>query len=558
MRKALFFLILLTGLASCTGREVMVRLSGIESYINERPDSALAAIRDIDTTALRGKAVKAKYSLLHAMALDKNYIDTADTRIVQPAVEYYSRHGSPEERLKAYMYLGTEQYNGGKYNNAIISFYKAAELAPKETDLNILGILYSRMANTFTRTQDYLLADDYIDKSIECFRGCGRKDQENLERIIKAQNLVLLNDLERADSVFNSYLIDSSFTAVQKGIIDGYYAIMILSSPDYDDSLAYNYFSQALASPAGLQDYDQFCAYAYLLGSSGNVEKADSLFLVAQKALGHDNYSVNYWRHRLHKKTGDYKGAYKLLLSAKYYSDSVARANMTVSAANAQKVFLENQEIQKNLIIENQRKTLVAYTLFILALIALFSTLLAFNKKKHVEEQGRISLIIDSLNEQIRVISEDYNYQKQRLGELTRENTKARFSYLASLYEIVYHYDKGSDKPSSDKLYQLINDRIKVLRKDPNAQANFENDLNKESDNIMEKFRSDFPDIPENETRFASYVFAGFDNTTVMLIMGIPNLEYTRVKKNRLKKRIQESNARFRDLYLFFFNNSAS
>lgn len=108
MRKALFFLILLTGLASCTGREVMVRLSGIESYINERPDSALAAIRDIDTTALRGKAVKAKYSLLHAMALDKNYIDTADTRIVQPAVVYYSRHGSPEERLKAFMYLGTE------------------------------------------------------------------------------------------------------------------------------------------------------------------------------------------------------------------------------------------------------------------------------------------------------------------------------------------------------------------------------------------------------------------------------------------------------------------
>ncbi len=45
------------------------RLSVIESYIDSRPDSALAAIRQIDTAALRGRAVKAKYSLLHAIAL---------------------------------------------------------------------------------------------------------------------------------------------------------------------------------------------------------------------------------------------------------------------------------------------------------------------------------------------------------------------------------------------------------------------------------------------------------------------------------------------------------
>ncbi len=126
------------------GRDITrQRLSDIESYIDSRPDSALAAIRQIDTAALRGRAVKAKYSLLHAIALDKNYIDTADTRIVQPAVEWYDRHGSPEERLKAYMYLGTEQYNAGRYNQAIVSFSKAAEFAESVEDQNLLGILYS-------------------------------------------------------------------------------------------------------------------------------------------------------------------------------------------------------------------------------------------------------------------------------------------------------------------------------------------------------------------------------------------------------------------------------
>ena len=75
---------------SCGRTEVSKRLTDIESYINERPDSALSAIRQIDTLSLRTKAEKAKYSLLHAMALDKNYIDTTDTRIIAPAVEYYS------------------------------------------------------------------------------------------------------------------------------------------------------------------------------------------------------------------------------------------------------------------------------------------------------------------------------------------------------------------------------------------------------------------------------------------------------------------------------------
>ena len=114
-------------LASCGRADITSRLSDIESYIDSRPDSALAAIRQIDTTELRGRAAKAKYALLHAIALDKNYIDTADTRVVQPAVDYYDRHGSPEQRLKAYMYLGTEQYNAGRYNQAIVSFSHAAE-----------------------------------------------------------------------------------------------------------------------------------------------------------------------------------------------------------------------------------------------------------------------------------------------------------------------------------------------------------------------------------------------------------------------------------------------
>ena len=168
--RILLLCIGLVFLISC-GRDISRQsLADIESILDSRPDSALILLRQVDTTALRGRAAKASFALLHAAALDKNYIDTADTRIVQPAVDWYDRHGTPEQRLKAWMYLGTEQLNGEDYGEAIVSFYEALESVPKVGDNNLIGILYSKIADTYTVTLDYAQASSFIDKSIESFK----------------------------------------------------------------------------------------------------------------------------------------------------------------------------------------------------------------------------------------------------------------------------------------------------------------------------------------------------------------------------------------------------
>ena len=66
LQKLLIIIILSLGLYSCCDHRLSQTLADIESYIDSRPDSALAAIRQIDTTTLRGRSVKAKYALLHA------------------------------------------------------------------------------------------------------------------------------------------------------------------------------------------------------------------------------------------------------------------------------------------------------------------------------------------------------------------------------------------------------------------------------------------------------------------------------------------------------------
>ena len=65
-------------IVGCGGRREMAEhLADIASYINDRPDSALAELRAIDTTAFHSRKNKAQYSLLHAMALDKCFINVS-------------------------------------------------------------------------------------------------------------------------------------------------------------------------------------------------------------------------------------------------------------------------------------------------------------------------------------------------------------------------------------------------------------------------------------------------------------------------------------------------
>ncbi len=523
------------------------RFSDIESILDSRPDSALILLRQVDTTALRGRAAKASFALLHAAALDKDYIDTADTRVVQPAVDWYDRHGTPEQRLKAWMYLGIEEFNGGIYNQAIVSFIRAMEQSSGIRDGNLLGILFSRMAETYIRTQDYNMADVYIDNAIKSFQECGRKDQENKEIVIKATNLINLQEWEKGDSLFNVLINDTTFTVIQKGKIEALYAIAILSSPNKEDSWAYPHMSQALSLNGRLDNVDQYCAYAYLLSLSGKHEESDSVLKQCLDSKANNRYSYYYWKHRIQQSRGDYEGAYRSLWLAKQTYDSLYAANLARSAANAQRAYMETKAIETELQDQRQRGIILLIILFSTIMIFLISVAVIRERRRHIEDQGRMSLIIDSL--------------KMQLSEAQVENTlldkkkaKARFSYLSDIFEDMYHLTEGGKEPSQEKLYQMINEQVNIVGRDSAARDKFEKALDKETGGIMSRFSRDFPGLTEQESRLASYVFAGFDNTTIMLLMGTSTLEHARVKKNRLKKKIAESAVEAKDTYLIYFD----
>lgn len=99
-----------------------------ERIIESMPDSSLALLYDIDRDNLGCDEERARYALLMSMALDKNYVDTTTFDVLQPAIDYYLKHGDPDEKLRTLYYRGRIYENGGNDGDAMTSYIEALEL----------------------------------------------------------------------------------------------------------------------------------------------------------------------------------------------------------------------------------------------------------------------------------------------------------------------------------------------------------------------------------------------------------------------------------------------
>ncbi len=181
-------------LAACTGRETRALLDDVATFISERPDSALAVLKSIDSDDLGGRCADARYALLYSMALDKNVIDETNDSLVSIATEWYSRHGSADDRLKAFYYHGRVRQNAGDNEGAMEQFVIAETYAEAASDEYAKGLLYNAMGNTYMDIYETESAYKAYVKSQVCYR-----NTDNIDRYAGALLNIARYELERQD-----------------------------------------------------------------------------------------------------------------------------------------------------------------------------------------------------------------------------------------------------------------------------------------------------------------------------------------------------------------------
>ncbi len=193
--------ILLFCSTSCIDKYADEQLTIAEGIMETRPDSAYAILSQIDKSRLKGKPKQARYALLMSAAMDKNLIDTTTFDVLQPAIEYFLKRGTPDEKLKTYYYRGRIFQNTGDRDNALASFVRGSDISDLCSDSMAIArnfvaraILYMDFYDIESSTNDYL-------KAANIYKSLSKKDLE-FDCLLSAINgFNLLNNDEKADSL---------------------------------------------------------------------------------------------------------------------------------------------------------------------------------------------------------------------------------------------------------------------------------------------------------------------------------------------------------------------
>ena len=119
------------------------------------PDSSLVILESMDSIILKKDKDRARYALLKSMALDKNVIDTTTFDVLQPAIDYYPKHGSPDEKLRTYYYQGRIYQNAGRNDEAMRAFVNGLECSDFVNDSLSLARLLVAQSHILNSTYDF-------------------------------------------------------------------------------------------------------------------------------------------------------------------------------------------------------------------------------------------------------------------------------------------------------------------------------------------------------------------------------------------------------------------
>lgn len=227
MKHFLTILFLVICLASCNSHSAhWDTLSQVESYIEEKPDSALVTLEQIDLSELSGKEEKAKYALLYSMALDKNFIDKTDFEVLQPAIDYYEDKGSTTDKLRTYYYQGRIYQNMDNDALAMESYVNAINNGETSDDILTKARLYVAQGNIYASLLKWECSNEVNTQAAEYFFKMGRIDSY-VNCLLKVCNGHIQNgDYDKAEKTI--LLCDDYIDEISNNKLGKYYSALLI------------------------------------------------------------------------------------------------------------------------------------------------------------------------------------------------------------------------------------------------------------------------------------------------------------------------------------------
>lgn len=531
MKKILSIVSLSCILSGCSFHSVRRSLEDIESYIMDRPDSALVVLEDMDRELLVSKRDRAHHALLHAMALDKNFIDVSDDSLASTAVDYFSKYGPEKYEARSLYYLGLAYYYQEEYSKAILEFTKAEKVAERSDSL-YWGMTKVLQSSAYVKTHNHI-------EALECLLAAHDVySRIEAEYYLKATGLRIaeayfnLNDVSKCEEILSSLMNDEFIDMKIK------MAAMVSYAYIKADPLAQNYSNavqmyERVAVEGGLSYMSSvdYWAWAFALNQLGR--KEESQRIVNQLMENDTSGTADYWMYLLHKSDGDFEAALRYLEASTDKIDKEVAEALQESLALTQRDYYASQSELSEYQVRN--RTLLMICISVSALLAIGAVLWCSVSlvRRSREEKERYLKYADEARRQLEASkNEDYPALKRKYVELYR----SKYEVLGSLYEqySLYYGKKNAQQAIYDKVVSVIDE----FKEDYNDKDLIEGMLDEGLDGIMSNLRSEMPQLKEKDYAIFRLLAIGFDVTTISHLMNT-TMNSIYIRKSRIRQQLE-------------------
>ena len=416
-------------LLSCskTDSETGRTLEDVASFIEERPDSAMVILDTMGRGCLKTRSLKARHALLLAMARDKNWIDDVTDSVIAPAVSWYRRHGSADEKLLMNYYRGRIAMNAGDYETAMEWFVKAERCGKSSRDLMGLGRLHGAKSAVYNHLFDSESVIREERKAGECFLEAGDSAGYFDSVINIATECNEIQDTSALRQCLD--VLYDSFDMLSEAQKSSYYAINISAESERHDGSVCPMIEEYISAVSD-SSLIQWIIVADAYRSEGKYK--DSRRALDAYIKYDDSHELAYqWVNGLVSEAlGDYSAAAKSY--RKYITED---GNKDIGIFESDTKFIEERAASERKISNQKYTIIIAFLLFVIAVlvVSFITERLIRSRKERKLGQERHQMEMELAEaEKIRLENEKLKYEQlyrealDRIALLERIRKEAR------------------------------------------------------------------------------------------------------------------------------------
>lgn len=527
-------------------------LDRADSLMESRPDSALTLLRAIDSSSLSRRATCARYALLMSQALDKNYIDVTSDSLISIATAYYADSPDSPELMKSLFYRARTYYNDSRFDRATIDATHAYDIAVKLDDPFWTGKTADLLADIFCETYNKEECINFRKTAVSSYASASNNYFHDWALTNLAIDYINNEKPEKALSITDSLMQNSAFAFQDSAFTAQCLNIMFQSHFDknqLNDAKEFIYkMSQYSSKQFTAANYSDMAIIEIQLGNLSTAKSyIDSAVILCDTLKIQDIIAIETAKLEFARKTGYIYGQSELTEKIFSIQNNEIRKILKQSAIGVQRDFY-NHQLMLTLQKENRiKKSIITWSILSLiifvALLLLFITIIKLKNRNLELKMNEVALLSAEINKRD---SETDSVNDNRLRNMVDKLLSERFTLINKFFD--EYYENGDSPVGKTAIFNRVEKEIKNLSSKKNLNE-IECLVNETLDDIIFRFRKEFPELSSDDVTFFMLNVAGLSPRAIGLFLKI-KLKTVYTKKARLKDRILNSTSTDTDEFL--------